>query len=132
MAPAMPPAPALPTEFTAPLAIHSALERRQVIVLRCRKETMESFFDIRVVFGGSQQLLVERGVCALGFDTLLTSGLDRLGRRDLSEPPIKRNRDVVAIKEAIPNAKVKKGEVKRAVIVRTKINWSIRWFLYSL
>ena len=27
---------------------------------------------------------------------------------------------IVAIKEAIPNAKVKKGEVKRAVVVRTK------------
>ncbi|MFH1018460.1 MAG: 50S ribosomal protein L14, partial [Pseudomonadota bacterium] len=27
---------------------------------------------------------------------------------------------VVTVKEAIPNAKVKKGEVKRAVIVRTK------------
>ncbi|MCB1198049.1 MAG: 50S ribosomal protein L14 [Bdellovibrionota bacterium] len=27
---------------------------------------------------------------------------------------------VIAIKEAIPNAKVKKGEVKKAVIVRTK------------
>ena len=27
---------------------------------------------------------------------------------------------VVAIKEAIPNARVKKGEVRRAVIVRTK------------
>lgn len=27
---------------------------------------------------------------------------------------------VVCIKEAIPNAKVKKGEVKRAVVVRTK------------
>ncbi len=29
---------------------------------------------------------------------------------------------VVAVKEAIPNARVKKGEVRRAVVVRTKKN----------
>jgi large subunit ribosomal protein L14 len=29
---------------------------------------------------------------------------------------------VVAVKEAVPNARVKKGEVRRAVIVRTKKN----------
>ena len=40
---------------------------------------------------------------------------------------------VVAVKEAIPNAKVKKGDVLKAVVVRTrKRNQKTRWLLYSI
>jgi large subunit ribosomal protein L14 len=37
---------------------------------------------------------------------------------------------VVSVKEAIPNAKVKKGDVVKAVVVRTKKEISARWVLY--
>jgi large subunit ribosomal protein L14 len=37
---------------------------------------------------------------------------------------------VVTVKEAIPNAKVKKGDVLKAVVVRTKKEIRARWVVY--
>ena len=60
----------------------------------------EGGFDLRVVFRGREELLIERGVLTLRLDADLAGRLDGLRRRHAASPAIHGNFDFEALEEA--------------------------------